>query len=302
MSQFASQQGFAAAPRQASWFIGESFSPRFEQAALHRHDGYEFFLHVRGGGFYQLEQHVFPLQPYELLIIRPHQLHGPVGRRPLENFERLLVQISADTLGQLRFQGVSLQGLVDEACQLAPGQVLLSPQEYLQLKALVEPLPATDQPDSPLGNAEALGFLTVFVSRLCRLAVDAAFTQRHLSQDDLLPRVRDYILGHFMGDCSLDALAEQFNISKFHLSRRFSEKYGVGLHQYVQQCRMAYAQQLIRQGEPMMSISYQCGFNDYSSFVRAFTRFYGSNPRAWRKQLLLQRQRAATQQLAMDKA
>lgn len=272
--------------QQEPWRIWETFTPHFEHSSVHRHSGYEFFLHVRGGGFYQLDDHVLHLQPYQLLVIRPHQPHGPVSHKPLVNFERLMLQVSVDVMSQIRLGGTSILTLVEQCCQEKPGQVLLLPQDYLHLSALAQMIPAAETLSTPAAQMEALGYMGVLLSRFCQAMTGSNRYQQGMIRDLLMQQIHDHILTHFMEDCSLDVLSEKFNISKFHLSRRFSETYGVGLHQYTMQCRMTYAQQLIRQGEPMMSISYQCGFNDYSSFVRAFTRHTGVNPRAWRKQQL----------------
>lgn len=279
-----------------AWSIGPNFSAEFDHFSVHRHAGYEFFLHVQGGGFYQLDQHVFPLQPYQLLLIHPHQLHGPVSRHPLRHFERILVQVNENVLGQLRFDGASLLDVVDQCIAQASPQIIVSPQEYLQLRTLTNLIRPAGELTTACSRAEALGYLTALISRLCQSAAGARQTSHTMGREGLILQVRDHILAHFTQDCSLDALAERFSISKFHLSHLFTQICGTSVHQFVLHCRMAYAQKLIRQGEPMMSISYQCGFNDYSSFVRAFTRFYGANPRTWRKQQLLQRQRTAARQ------
>ena len=37
--------------------------------------------------------------------------------------------------------------------------------------------------------------------------------------------------------------------------------------------------------ESLNTIAYQCGFNDYSNFLRSFTKIIGVSPSAYRKQL-----------------
>ncbi len=41
----------------------------------------------------------------------------------------------------------------------------------------------------------------------------------------------------------------------------------------------------MRGGESLNTIAYQCGFNDYSNFLRSFTRIAGVSPSRYRKQL-----------------
>lgn len=286
MPLLASKKVQPAAETHENWQVTHGLAHYYGNFTLHVHDGYEFFLHARGGGLYQLGQQVFPLQAYHLVAVRPRQPHGLVSSRPLQDFERLVVQVSADVLEQMRFEGTSVKDIVDRCCEQSAAQVFLSPQSYLQLQTLAAAIRPSDDALSPLERMEAHGYLSVLISRFCQALTHARRMERSLTQDSLMQDVYNHILERFAEDCSLDALAERFSISKFHLSHRFSQTYGMSLHQFVLRCRVAYAQLLIRQGEPMMSVYYQCGFNDYSSFVRAFSRIAGVSPRAWRKQQL----------------
>ena len=38
------------------------------------------------------------------------------------------------------------------------------------------------------------------------------------------------------------------------------------------------------QGEAPSTVSQACGFNDYSSFLRAFTKYTGMSPAQWKKE------------------
>ncbi len=284
VSFFAPRQGHSAAEAIGSWRILRGTEPFFESFSVHHHDGYEFFLHVRNGAYYQLGQRVFPLQDYHLLAIPPGQSHGLVSPYPLQDFERLVVQVSTELLEQLQFDGINARTIIDRCCAQATAPLFLAPQDYLQLQRLAAAIPPDGENLTPLERMEALGYLSVMLSLFCQTFSEARRIERSLTQDPLMQDVYNHLLERFSEDCSLDALAERFNISKFHLSHRFSETYGTSLHQFVLRCRVAYAQLLIRQGEPMMSVYYQCGFNDYSAFVRAFSRIAGINPRAWRRQ------------------
>ena len=47
--------------------------------------------------------------------------------------------------------------------------------------------------------------------------------------------------------------------------------------------RVLYAKELIAAGKPLNEVAYQCGFNDYSSFLRSFSKMTGMSPSAYRK-------------------
>lgn len=284
MSFFVPIQGQSSVETFGDWRILHGSVPYFDNFSVHHHEEYEFFLHVRNGTYYQLGQRVFPLQDYHLLVMQPGQPHGLVSPHPLRDFERLLVQVSAELLEHMQFDGTNARAIIDRCCGQTSAPLLLAPQDYLRLQKLAASIPTDSDNLSPLERMEALGYLSVMLSLFCQACTNARRLEHHLTQDSLMQDVYNHLLERFSEDCSLDALAERFNISKFHLSHRFSETYGISLHQFVLRCRVAYAQLLIRQGEPMVSAYYQCGFSDYSAFVRAFSRIVGISPRAWRRQ------------------
>ena len=57
---------------------------------------------------------------------------------------------------------------------------------------------------------------------------------------------------------------------------------GVSFYRYVTQRRLIAAKILIEKGILLEEVSRQTGFQDYSSFYRAFKNEYGISPRQYR--------------------
>ena len=56
--------------------------------------------------------------------------------------------------------------------------------------------------------------------------------------------------------------------------RKFKEDTKMTLHNYILQKRLLYARDLIQNETPITKASIECGFNDYSSFLRAFKKHF----------------------------
>ena len=92
-----------------------------------------------------------------------------------------------------------------------------------------------------------------------------------------------YINENLADSLSLDNLAGRFYISKFYLSRRFKQFTGLTIYQYIMKKRLITARNMLRAGTPVTVSCLQCGFNDYSNFLKAFKREFGENPSFYSK-------------------
>lgn len=77
---------------------------------------------------------------------------------------------------------------------------------------------------------------------------------------------------------TIDQLAEQFFVSKYHLMHEFSQKTGTSIYRYLMQQRLHAVCELLEQGTVPNEAYLQCGFKDYANFYRAFRSAYGQSP------------------------
>jgi AraC family transcriptional regulator len=97
-------------------------------------------------------------------------------------------------------------------------------------------------------------------------------------------RVIDYIQAHLCQDLSLEALAEQTNLSPYHFARLFHQTTGESPHQFVLRQRVERAQWLLKETDrPLSHIAVESGFANQSHFTRIFKRHLGLTPRTYRQ-------------------
>lgn len=99
-----------------------------------------------------------------------------------------------------------------------------------------------------------------------------------------LENVRNYLDEHYTEKFSLDELAEEFFISKYHLSREFKTMYGITLNHYVIAKRITLAKKLLRFSTyTLEEIAGECGFYDASYFNKQFKKSEGISASDFRK-------------------
>ena len=113
-------------------------------------------------------------------------------------------------------------------------------------------------------------------------AESALRTYDDLSDRRLL-RVLDFIEAHYDQPLSLDLLAAEAGISRYHFALVFKRSVGRSPHRYVHEVRLRCATAMLRSTEKsVFDIALSCGFASASHFAAAFRAVHGETPSAFR--------------------
>ena len=114
------------------------------------------------------------------------------------------------------------------------------------------------------------------------VALNSISSVKWATRKELLQRL--HIAKQFMNDAFLQIeeiaeVATACNLSEFHFYRSFKEAFGVTPYQYLLNCRLNYAKQLMQQKNHSLSdIALVCNFPDLFTFSKAFKRQFGVSP------------------------
>ena len=87
----------------------------------------------------------------------------------------------------------------------------------------------------------------------------------------------------FFRPVSLQAIADRLMMSKRTLTSLFRKLTGTSVLNYAQELRIEYAKRLLQDTDrSVVTISFECGFDNLSNFYRTFKKITGSSPRNWR--------------------
>lgn len=100
---------------------------------------------------------------------------------------------------------------------------------------------------------------------------------------ELLDRIMGHVEAHLAEKITLPDVAARFWVSQSTISQLFRKKMGISFYRYVTLRRLTEAKALIRTGIPMDQVSIAVGFQDYSTFYRAFKAEFGISPAQYRK-------------------
>ena len=131
---------------------------------------------------------------------------------------------------------------------------------------------------SPLSGAKLVFDL---LSMLCAPGEESL---RQSPRTILVHRVQSRIAGSPPGDIRIGNLAEDFQLSREHLSRIFREETGIPLQEYILNRRLQIAEDLLRQTQlQIKEVAFRSGWSKYSIFARIFRQKFGCTPMEMRR-------------------
>ena len=246
---------------------------------LHSHDYYEFYFFLEGDVSIQIGQETFPVRYGDVMLIPPHISHRPIIHSTDIPYRRFVLWIS------------------QEYCRHLAG---ISP-DYLYLMSYVEKRKKyifhndqitfnalQSQTMRLIGEMNASRFgkmaqISLYVNELVlflnRIVYEQNTPKDKKPENFLYQNLMFYLEDHLDKELSLDLLAKEFFVSKYHIAHVFKDHLGMSIHQYITKKRLALCREAIL-GEMSITQAYQTfGFGDYSSFYRAFKKEYGISPR-----------------------
>ena len=102
--------------------------------------------------------------------------------------------------------------------------------------------------------------------------------------NDKIEQIKDFLDGNFQKKIPLDMIADEFFISKYHMSREFKKTYGITIANYIIAKRITHAKELLRfTNMQIEEIGGLCGIADNSYFNKIFRKFERMTASEYRK-------------------
>jgi AraC-like DNA-binding protein len=253
-----------------------------EQFAEHFHDFCKIIVFIAGKVTYLVEGRSYRLRPWDVLLITGREIHRPIIS-PDKRYERYVLWIKPEFLADQSLSDSNLSACFENAFAQCQSLLRPTPEAVGYLQSLLQEIDraTTDRLDGAGVTKRAyLLLLLVYLNRLYRQGNVRQPSADSLT-DPIVAQVIEYINRNLAGDLRVGTLAEQFYLSESHLVHKFRKQTGYSLHSFILQKRLLAAHGLIKQGSAYMEASMQCGFGDYSSFVRAFSKYFGRSPRKY---------------------
>lgn len=249
----------------------------------HYHDFNKIIIFINGNVVYNIEGKSYRLKPWDVLFVPGNQVHKPIIA-PDEEYERIVIWINNTFLeehGNAENDLLTCFNMARENKHLVRlGESSLGPIKVI-LSRIESEIKSLEFGSVILGNALFVQFM-VYVNRL-QLKPEKHADSIEVEYDEQIQKVIRHINTNLEGDLSIATLSGLFYISKYYLMHKFKADTGYSIHCYVNNKRMQKSAEYIKNGMAPSEAAIRCGYNDYSSFVRAFSKMYGMAPKKYYK-------------------
>ena len=242
----------------------------------HYHEFCKILLLVSGEGSYFVDGSRYLLAPGDIVLIGSRSVHKPELAESAA-YERIIIYVSPEYLQKMSSADCDLLSLFSGN----RGHVLrLKEHRRKTVFSLASKL------ERELAHP-AFGRDILSQANLLQMLVELGRSMEDASAN--LPRpsvpenrrvleIMEYLDRNLAEDIDIDRLAERFFISKFYMMRLFQKETGTTVYAYLTQKRLLKARDLIGSGVRATEACYACGFHSYSSFTRAYGKYFGTTP------------------------
>ncbi len=280
---------FKRAPGE-SFFIG-IFQDNLDKNVWHYHREYEISFITEGIGKRIVGDSIEEFSPGDLIFIGPRlphawipepSIHQLSSGRTLESVYLLFDQsIMASVTASLpEFSNVN------NALRLSERGIKITGETLAQVSEIMLQLPYLDTFTrliylykilDILGRSEAI---TV-------LASENYMKTTFRSGNKRMNMIHEFLMDNYREEISLEKLAGMVNMAKGSFCRFFKSQTNLTVFEYLNRIKVDYACKLLMNSDmTIITISYDCGFNNLSHFNKQFKKCTGTTPSQYRKQFI----------------
>lgn len=252
-----------------------------QEFEFHYHDFNKIIIFLSGKVTYLIEGKAYNLKPWDILLVNNHDVHKPIIDSS-ETYERIIIWANSNFIENHNYENCDLLTCFKLVNEKSFNLVRLEATFQDNIRFIIESLESSFYSSEFASKLLSNSLFIQLLIYLNRVHLDNIYindeSSLNLKYDKQIEKVLKYINNSLSEDLSIETLSQKFYISKYYLMHKFKKETGYTLHNYVNQKRLLIAKDLIRSGEPITKVYLQCGFNDYSCFLRSFKGMFNKSP------------------------
>ena len=233
----------------------DKYQPHFHE------NTYELFYFISGDASFMIDNQPYDLRSGAMLLIKPGVVHN-ISIKSDKVYERVTMRFSEfDLPRNLREKLSKTDNIYFVRNSELSAEILRLDTHYQNL----------DEDWILYAFRNSLNVILSYLVNYKQFDDKATY-------DNETKEVMNYIDDNLFNIENLKDLCDNLHISKSALCKRFTEAVGVPIMTYVRIKKLLAAKNMIEEGNNPTEIYKQCGFNDYTTFFRAYKKIFHEKP------------------------
>ncbi len=257
--------------------LTDQISTEFE---FHYHEFHKITIFISGNVQYFIEGKTYSLEPYDIVLVNRNDIHR-VQVDSSVPYERIIVYISPGFMEAYRTDHYDLSYCFEKAKKEHSNVLRIHALEKSSLFKVTNRLERSFSDTEYAGDLYRQILFLEFMIHLNRAALKnkAEFLDASLYNPKIVNLIQ-YINQHLTDSLTMDDLSARVYLSKYYMMRLFKAETGYTIGNYITYRRLLLARSLILKGIPITQACLSSGFQDYSTFSRAYKAEFQEPPRS----------------------
>lgn len=245
-----------------------------DMKSMHYHAHYEILYIYQNERILSCENKTYQLNKNSIALIPPYILHKTYSGYCFPQ-SKFMINFTADFISKIN-QSLNID-IIKIFNSLNP-VISLSDSDADCIISMMQSISSSFNPANPYDEQ-------IF---LCKLIALLTFLSKNVSPEtsanNITEKITKYLQQNYTQKLTLQDIADKFFISKYQVSRLFTNQIGVNFVDYLSRIRVENAKTMLTNSTlSIQSISEMTGFQSPTDFTRVFKSLLGISPMQYRK-------------------
>ncbi len=244
---------------------------------FHHHSLYEMLYISKGKVQYGIEDEKYDLNAGDFVLIAPNVLHKLI-KIVEEPCERIILTFTKKYIDTFKTENTDLSVIFQKIASSNNHKLTVLPAFKAEISDTLNKMQGLFLSKE---YGDDLLFKAYFAQLLIRMNKEVSFIENEDELDEknnIIHKARIFAINNLDKKISVSDIASEVGLSVSRLSHLFKEKTGISLLKFLNKKRLTRAKDLLKNGYSITNTANKCGYQDYTSFIRAFTKEYGISP------------------------
>lgn len=247
---------------------------------IHIHDCYEIFYSISGGKQFLINNKFYDIKPGDLFVINQFESHY-LSQIDQTVLERIVLSVHPDYVKALSTPQTNLDICFTERPKQFSHRISLTKEQQKRYMYFINKITSNSGYGNDIIEKSAFMELLVLLNSFYYISTQKESTISTYTYNHQVEEMISFINQHIQEPITIEILAKHFYLSDSYICRMFKSATGTTINKYMIARRISIAKSLLASGLNVNDVCEQCGFRDYSNFLKAFTRAVGISPKKY---------------------